>query len=210
MYPGQITISFLPLSLYFLLLLWFNTRKRPYLISGVQDLSLLAVGMTGFMFIGPLSFFVPMHAFSAYQSFVWPLLVGLYILLVPFICGIGRPRLVVYNIREETMREISEQISQKIDEESQWAGNSLFIPNLGIQLYLENGLISRTSALVATSRGQNPNSWRTLEVSLAEALSGIRTTPSPVRWPLRLAAAVFFLLASYGAVVHIFMHFFKG
>ena len=48
-----------------------------------------------------------------------------------------RPRLVVYNITLEQLRPLLADVVARLDSEARWAGESLVMPQLGVQLHLE-------------------------------------------------------------------------
>ena len=49
-----------------------------------------------------------------------------------------RPRLVIYNISADKLRPILADVVGQFDGDARWAGDSLAIPGLGVQLYMDN------------------------------------------------------------------------
>ena len=49
-----------------------------------------------------------------------------------------RPRLVIYNISVDQLRPILAELVEQLDSEARWAGDSLALPALGVQLHLDN------------------------------------------------------------------------
>jgi hypothetical protein len=102
------------------------------------------------------------------------MMLAAYALLVSLIILLLRPRLVIYNIRLEELRPLLADVVVRLDSESRWAGESLLIPKLGVQLHLENSPLLHNVQLVSAGPDQNIHGWRRLEISLTAALRKTR------------------------------------
>jgi hypothetical protein len=177
--PLRLTIALVPLAAYLLLLALVNLRRRPFLTSGGSDLAALGVAISGLAFVGPLELFRPDAATAEFGNFIWPILLGFYWLWVLLVVLIGRPRLVVYNVSSEELHPVLAEAASRLDSESRWAGNSLSLPNLGLQLHLESFDLMRNVSLASSGSRQNIDGWRELSRELATALKPVRVKPNP-------------------------------
>ncbi len=177
--PLRLTIALVPLAAYLLLLALVNLRRRPFLTSGGSDLAALGVAISGLAFVGPLELFRPDAATAEFGNFIWPILLGFYWLWVLLVVLIGRPRLVVYNVSSEELHPVLAEAASRLDSESRWAGNSLSLPNLGVQLHLESFDLMRNVSLASSGSRQNIDGWRELSRELATALKPVRVKPNP-------------------------------
>jgi hypothetical protein len=64
-----------------------------------------------------------------------------------------RPRLVIYNISVDKLRPILAEIVSELDPNARWAGDSLVLPGLGVQLYVDHFAAFRNVSLI--SAGSN-------------------------------------------------------
>lgn len=186
----QVICCFVPLAVYLGFILWVNSRKRPFMLNGVQDFAFLAFGIIGFVIVGPVSFTLPIIAIERYGIFVWPMLVALYLLFVPLISWSMRQHLVIYNIKPEELGTVFSDIFSNEKLKAEKIGNSVMFPGLGIQFYVEFGRFSRTVSLVATSRNQSPNSWKILEQLVQESLEKVKVSPNPACFAIFGFAAI--------------------
>ena len=83
-----------------------------------------------------------------------------YWLWVLLVVLVARPRLVVYNISTEELHPVLAEAAARLDPDSRWAGNSLALPNLGVQLHLESFDMMRNVSLVSSGSRQNLDGWR--------------------------------------------------
>lgn len=170
--PFRLCLAMGPVAVYLILLGALNLGRRPFLVSGTRDTAALGLAAIGLVFVGPIELFFPETAAIRFGLGVWAFLLLLYGLCVVFMLLTARPRLVVYNIAADELRPILAELVQRLDPEGRWAGDSLSLPNLGVQLHVEAVPILRNVTLAATGPQQDYLGWRKLELALAESLRG--------------------------------------
>jgi len=186
--PLRLAIAFVPLAAYCLVLGIINARNRPFLTSGGADLAALGAALTGLVLIGPVELFRPELATAEYGSYVWLFLLLFYWLCLWLTVLLARPRLVVYNISGEELRPNLAETARTIDPQARWAGDSLSLPSLGVQLHVESFEIMRHVSLVASGEKQDLAGWRKLSGELFERLEPLRVSSNPRALGLVLVA----------------------
>lgn len=171
----SIAVAFVPLALYFFALAALNSGRRPRMLTGQEDLTALALGLIGFVMVGPMLYFLPIDALAFWGFYTWFFLALLYALIVWFLGAVFRFRIVVYNIGANELKTLLEKIGQELDPEARWAGNSLSLPTLGIQFYVERFSALRNVTLKACGVDQDLQGWTRFEKSLRNALLRHRT-----------------------------------
>jgi hypothetical protein len=199
----SIAVAFIPLALYFLALSALNSGVRPRMLTGQEDLTALALGLIGFVMVGPMLYVLPIDALAYWRYVTWFFLALLYALMVWFLGAVFRFRVVIYNINMNELRDILEKTGQELDAEARWAGNSLSLPTLGIQFYLERVSLLRNVTLKACGSKQNLQGWLAFEKSLRNALLRHRATRK--NRVSKLMAAVGFLMMT-GAMTILITH----
>jgi len=172
----SIAVALIPLALYFFALAALNSGYRPRALTGQEDLTALALGLIGFVMVGPMLYVLPIDALGFWGYKTWFFLAMLYALMVWFLGAVFRFRVVVYNVGMSELRDILEKTGQELDAEARWAGNSLSLPTLGIQFYLERASLLRNVTLKACGTRQNLQGWLHFEKSLRHALLRHRAT----------------------------------
>lgn len=191
-----ICLSLIPLAVYFLLLGIIHASRRPLLLSGSEDIALLCAAASGMVFAGPMNLFFPINAAIRYGTYIWLILAFLYILITLLIILYSRPRLIVYNIDKTTLKEILETIANRLDDQSTWAGDSLYMPQEDIDLHLE--FVSGLNNVTIVSNEKNPSrlQWLKLKRLLKSELK--KTFVSRNCWSIilfLLSATLFFVTA---------------
>ncbi|NLE36432.1 MAG: hypothetical protein GX621_00240 [Pirellulaceae bacterium] len=177
----QTCLAFGPPAVYLLGVAAVNLRRRPTVVSGTRDLALLALALTGLVAVGPMEIGFPqsaaIHFFGALNlpgSLVWIPLFTLYGLCVALVLLTVRPRLIVYNISADQMRQLLAEAVESLDAEARWAGDSLFLPRLGVQLHLDASRPLRNISLVAAGPNQSHLGWQKLHRRLAASAASTR------------------------------------
>lgn len=180
-------IALTPLAFYFVLLGFLNLSRRPRLVTGARDTAVLGLALSGLVAAGPMELFMPEAAAMRFHSYVWALLGTFYLLCLSLVVLVMRPRIIVYNASLDQLRPVLAQVVSELDDEARWAGDSLVLPQLGIQLCLEPAELLRNAQLVATGPRQSLAGWRRLELALAAALRTSSGARNPQGYVLVLA-----------------------
>ena len=166
-----------PVAIYLLLLGAIGLLRRPVVVSGGRDAAALALAVSGMVFVGPLSLFFPESIAArmgpAGTRYVWLMLISLVVLCLVFMLLNLRPRLVIYNITADRLRPILAKVVERLDAEAHWAGDSIFLPGLGVQLHLDDVGWMRNVSLVSSGPKQDYKGWSRLETELTAALRGV-------------------------------------
>jgi len=178
--PLHVALAIGPMAVYLLVLGLLNLSRRPLVITGGRDLFALGIALSGFVVIGPLDLFMPLAAATHFGVWIWPLLLGLYVLILLLIVLISRPRLVVYNVLPGEVRVILQRMIDRLNLPHTWAGNSLSLPNWGIELHMTTFLVMRNVSLSATGTRQSFQGWRWLRRELEMELSQVEVPPNPI------------------------------
>jgi hypothetical protein len=168
--PLHIAIALGPLATYFLVLGSVHLATRPLVVSGARDAAALALAIAGLVVVGPMELFLIEEAAVRYGTLVWAMMLVAYGLTVILVILLQRPRLVIYNISQQQLRPVLAEVVAQLDSEARWAGESLAMPQLGVQLYLESSPLFQNVQLVAAGPEQNLPGWKRLEKALAIAL----------------------------------------
>jgi hypothetical protein len=166
----HLAIALGPLAVYLLLLGMINASSRPFVANGARDGAALGVGIGGLMVAGPMELFLPEATAFRFGALVWVLLLIFYALCLTLFVLLMRPRLVVYNIGREEIRPLLANLVSELDREARWAGESLILPKLGVQLFVESFAPMRIVQLVSAGPRQSYEGWKRLEQALAASL----------------------------------------
>ena len=199
--PFRICLALGPVAIYLFVFGAINLAKRPFVVSAARDFAVLALAVVGLVIVGPMELFYPLTASIRFGSYVWMLLIGLYVLAVIFLILFLRPRLVIYNFSSGELRPILAELAGKLDADARWAGDSLSMPNLGVQLHIDSVAKMRNVALISSGPSQNHQGWRRLESALQAALAHVEV-PRNVRAVSLISAALIILLILVVAVSH--------
>lgn len=198
--PLHFCISVVPIAAYMLLIGWINLRQRPFLTTGARDLATLAIAISGLMICGPMELFLPEAMAALIGGWVWLPLLVLYALIVTLVLLLIRPRLVVYNITSERLRPILKEVINELDDQARWAGDSVSLPTLGVNLAIDAHPGIRNVTLAAVGTEQELNGWLKLRMRLAAALSENRQ-------PANLQGISFLLLSTVLAIAVVYSLF---
>lgn len=196
--PLHLIIALTPLALYLLPLAVTNLSRRPKMTTGARDLAALGVGIMGFVFAGPMELFMPEVAASRWQGLVWVLLILLYGLTLSLLVMLTRPRLIIYNMTLDQLRPILADVVAELDQEARWAGDNLVLPELSIQLHLEQSSLLRTAQLIATGSTtawqshETFEGWNRLATALNAKLKQTQVMGNPFGVSLLLASVTLF------------------
>jgi len=198
--PLHLCIALGPVAIYFLLLGTINLSRRPFVTSGARDAAALGIAIGGFVVAGPMELFLPEAAAVRMGFWVWPTCISFYILCLSLAVLLMRPRIVIYNVTFEQLRPSLADIVLRLDSESRWAGDSLVMPNLGVQLTVESQGMMKNVQLAAAGAEQSFQGWRLLESELTSTLRSAKGTRNPygmslIMFGLLMAAAVIFWLS---------------
>jgi hypothetical protein len=166
--------------MYLLLVGSINFARRPRLVSGVRDAATVALAVSGLVIIGPMELFFPFQAAAQFGPYVWLLLLALYTLCAILWLLMLRPRLVIYNISGDKLRPLLADVVNSLDADARWAGNSLALPGLGVQLYVDSFAAMRSVSLISAGGPQTQAGWRRLEVALGAALAREEVARNPL------------------------------
>lgn len=199
--PLHLCIALGPVAIYFLLLGSINLSRRPFVTSGSRDSAALGIAIGGFIVAGPMELFLPESAAVRMGFWVWPTCIAFYILCLSLAVLLMRPRIVIYNVTFEQLRPSLADIVLRLDSESRWAGDSLVMPNLGVQLTVESQGMMKNVQLAAAGTEQSFQGWRLLEAELSTVLRSAKGTRNPygmslIMFGLLLGASVIWWLSS--------------
>ena len=194
-------ISLTPLAVYFFVLGLINLSRRPLVTTGARDIAALGVAISGLIMAGPMDLFLPEAATNRYGGSVWILLLVFYALCLALIVLTMRPRLVIYNASPEQLRSILAEVVAKLDNEARWAGDSLVLPQLGVQLAVESVGFLRNAQLVASGPPQAYAGWKKLEEELVHVLRETKTTPKMHGWGFVLVAIIMLSLVIFRTAI---------
>jgi hypothetical protein len=174
--PLRLCLAFGPLAVYLMLVGAINLMRRPIMVSGGRDLAALALALAGMVIIGPCALFLPEASHVVFGAVVWVLLLVLYILGVPMRAVSLRPGLVIYNMTADRLRPLLADMVERLDRDARWAGDSLVLPGLDVQLHLDSFPGMKNVSLKSIGSRQNILGWQKLEKELATALENERST----------------------------------
>lgn len=180
MEPFRTCVAILPLAVYLLSIGFINNSRRPFMTTGARDFYALGLAVSGLVIVGPLELFMPLGAAGVFRGYVWLLLIPFYFLILSFIMLVSRPRIVIYNITIDELRPILGRLVNELDGEHRWAGNSVALPKLGVQLQIDRFPITRNISLVANATEQSFKGWRLLETRLASELREVESQGNPM------------------------------
>jgi len=177
--PLCLCLALGPVAMYLLLLGAVNLSRRPVVVSGVRDTATLALALSGLFVVGPMALFLPYAAAAHFGGFVWLLLLFLYVMCVILALLLMRPRLVIYNISVDRIRSFLADAVDRLDPDARWAGDSLILPQLKVQLYVDYYSALRNVSLVSIGGKQSHAGWRRLELVLMAALARAEVPRNP-------------------------------
>jgi hypothetical protein len=179
MEPFHQCLALGPVAIYLLLLGVIGLSRRPVLVSGGRDAAALALAVSGMVFVGPLALVCPASLAArigpAGTRYIWLMMIALFALGMVLMLLHLRPRLVIYNIAADQLRPILAELAQRMDADARWAGDSLFLPGLGVQLHLDSLGWMRNVSLVSSGPKQDYQGWSRLGAELAAALRSMET-----------------------------------
>jgi uncharacterized membrane protein len=194
-HPIHFFVAVGPLAVYLLVLGVINLSSRPFITTGARDAAALGVGVGGFVIIGPVYLLLPSETMFFFGTFVWLMLLALYVLVMSLFVLLLRPRLVIYNLPAERVRPMLATLVTQLDDQARWAGGCLVLPQLGVQLHVESAPSMRNVQLVSVGAEQSYEGWQRLHRALVEALRETRGVRNPVGFSL-----LFFGLVAIGLV----------
>lgn len=193
----HLAIAIVPLAVYLLVLGLINLARRPFLTTGSRDFLALSLGIAGFVIVGPMELFLPERAAQTFGPFVWLLMIVLYFLTCVLLALMGRPRLVIYNTTATELRPVLDRVAKSLDPAAAWADETLILPNVFVQLHVDDFAPLRNVSLSAVGTRQSAQGWRSLESGLADALRQQQGVPNPYGFSLLLFGTVLLGLSTY-------------
>ena len=161
-----------------------------------MDLLLLGLASIGFIAIGPIELFFPRAAYSLLGVWVWIVLIALYLFILVLLALNTPPKLVVYGLDGNMLRS---QLCELLEHEqirSDWLGDLVELPELGIRAIVEPAGRGCVSQLHSAGGQQNLTGWFTLEKLLVNKLSSVQIHQAVPGTALIIVSLVLFGIAA--------------
>jgi hypothetical protein len=193
-------VAFGPLGIYLLLLGCINVSRRPLLLSGTRETLALGLALFGLVTVGPMQLFMPQEAAARFGQFVWMLLIAFYVLSLALVIILSKPRLIIYNISQDQLRPILDEVIHRLDPDATWAGQAVSMPLARVHFHLENFAPLGNVSLVASGDEQSHGGWRRLEIALRGRLRETSVAAQPHGFWLALCGLATLLALAFWVV----------
>ncbi|MEZ6070362.1 MAG: hypothetical protein R3C10_08790 [Pirellulales bacterium] len=190
--PLRLAIALGPLGVYLLALGCVHLLRRPIVVEGSRDTAALALALSGFVAVGPIELFMPVQATLRFGTFAWLLMFSFYALLVFWVILSERPRLVIYNTSLDELRPVLSTLINRLDATHRWAGRSVTIPQLRLELYVSPSPLTRTVTVRSLAGVVDPQAWRLFYLAVRDAAAAGKAVDDSS--PRRLTAIAGLLL----------------
>ena len=162
-----LVVALLPLATY-LILLGTMRLYRPLVTTGARDGFALAIGISGFIMVGPMALFFPTEAAAALGAIVWLILLVLYALCVLLVLLSLRPRIIIYGVRLPDVLEPLLEACKTIDPSSTLdeAKQQVVMEERGVRLRVDLLGMSDTVQIEAFEQNLHPRFWYHLLLQL--------------------------------------------
>jgi hypothetical protein len=194
----HLSLALGPVCVYLFLIGSLNLSRFPFVTSGTRDLLALALAISGFVAVGPIKLFMPEASAAYFEGWIWGPVIVLYILMALLIAMVSRPRIVIYNITLSQLRPVLGGVASELDADSRWAGDSLSMPNLGVQLFLLTYPGTRNVQLVSAGGEPHLTQWKRLETELRKSLAIIEVGINPRGFSFVTVATILLCAIGYG------------
>jgi hypothetical protein len=172
-------VAVTPLGIYLLRLGIINLLRWPVVKSGANNIAFLGFALSGFVAVGPMALFVPNAAAITFGRWVWLLMLVFYALCIALWILLARPRVIIYNATVDLVRPVLAEMTARLDPDVRWAGDSVALPQIGVQLHFESYPPMRNVSLVAIGDRQSFSGWQRLERELRTALRQTEVARNP-------------------------------
>lgn len=200
MEPFRLCVALAPLATYMVAIALTNFMRRPVVVSGARDLAALGLGVSGLLLVGPFELLLPSLPVQP-NGYVWAFAAVLYCLVLTLTVLLTAPRIVVYNVSIDQLRPALADAIDELDPAARWAGNSVSLPKLHIECYLEEHASVRNVTLVSTAAPQSYSGWRHLEKALKTRLrETVETAPSA--WGLGVLLTALAIFGRMGWLIY--------
>ncbi|KLU05060.1 putative transmembrane protein [Rhodopirellula islandica] len=194
--PFVLTVAFLPLIGYLLLLSLIRVSGRVLVTTGGRDMAAVLFAVAGMIAIGPMQLFFPGASAIFLGPYVWLPLLLLYVLVCGLIVLTREPRLVVYGRTAEELYPALMRAAQAID--SAATGDErkaqVHLPQFGAHLRIEGHQGLDCVSVLAFEPMLPLSFWNHLLGQLRVQVRGI-APPSPRRgWGALLVAIAMLVL----------------
>ena len=171
-----LVVAIMPLATY-LLLLGAMRLYRPLVTTGARDGFALAIGISGFVMVGPMALFFPTDAAATLGAVVWLILLILYSLCVILVLLSLRPRIIIYGIRLPDLLEPLLEACKTIDPSATLdeAKQQVVLVERGVRLRVDLLGMSDTVQIEAFEQNLHPRFWYHLLLQLRSRLAQVRT-----------------------------------
>ena len=95
------------------------------------------------------------------------------------------------------LRPFLADLAARMDESARWAGDSLVMPQYGVQLHLEAFAPTRTVTLKPNGIEQSISGWQRLDTELSQVLRDAPVSPNPLGY-VQITAGLLILSAALG------------
>lgn len=154
----MIAFALFPLGVYFLLLALMGLRRRPTVLLGSQDTSLLGFGLVGLVTLGPGKLLIPLDLLAFWGIATWLFWCAFYFIVVYFVSERQTGRIVVYRTSASALIPRLTERAAVLDPRSRFEGNVLHLPALDVQCSLTE---SAGCVLFQSTRSyRNRDGWR--------------------------------------------------
>jgi hypothetical protein len=199
MMPGSsvvpLWVLLVPPAAYLMAIAVAHLGRRPIVVTGAWDLTLLATALAAPVVAGPVQQLLPSVIRGPYRPLLG--LVGFALAVLTTILA-TRPRLVVYNATLEQLRPVVAEVATSLDPTARWAGETVALPGRDIQVHLDGRGGMRSVSLVAVGSRTSPESWAEFSRHIRRAIRQVPVRPSA--WAGVFAAAAMLLLAAATAL----------
>ncbi len=188
----MLSLFLFPLAFYFFLLAWFNGRGTPTVVSGISDLMLLAWGLVGVFLYGPGKLLIPLNVLTFWGGTAWIFWAAFYVIACFLVVLKFRRRIVVYNCPQALLETKLLEMAKTLDPAAQSLGNSISLPNLRVQFFVETTPLFRNAVLSATGPLgplQREDGWNRFQNEIGKTCRSLSVPFNPVA-VLFFAAAV--------------------
>lgn len=171
-----LVVAFLPLATYFLLLGGLRIF-HPLVTTGVRDGMALAIGVSGFVVMGPMYLFFPTEAAAALGWVVWIVLLVLYALCVVLVLLSLKPKIIIYGLRLPDVLEPLLEACKTIDPTSTLdiSSQQILLNERGVRLRIDLLGMSDTVQIEAFEQNLHPKFWYHLLLELRSRIKSTRT-----------------------------------